>query len=99
MLNVSVRRSGSQHLFFFLRVGLTASLGIGRYLTQLLEPMLGRPSALPNIQTTPLPCLSQLVQDYHQRQDGTVQIDGTCYRVTHPLTRFGWEARTGLASL
>ena len=79
--------------------GLTASLGIGRHVVYLLQqgvPPHARPP--PTLQTRPLPAVGQLVEEFHARGDGCVTIDGYVYRVTHPLTKFGWEARTGLAA-
>ena len=77
--------------------GLTASLGIGRHVTQLLEMMLPSPPELDTIMTTPLPPVVELVKNYHERSDGTVIIHGIPYRVTHPLTRLGWDAKSGIA--
>jgi len=77
--------------------GLTASLGIGNYVKRQLEPILGKPQKKRAIQTTPMPPLSRLVDDYH-KHDGHVFIQGYRYKVTHPLTRIGWRSRTGLAS-
>jgi glycerol-3-phosphate dehydrogenase len=79
--------------------GLTASLGIGRHVAHLLEMILPSPSPPASIQLTPLPPVSQLVQDYASRSDGTVEINEVIYRVTHPLTRLGWDAQTGIAQL
>ena len=88
--------------------GLSASLGIGRHVVQSLlcsivaprseeeelTPMHQQLSTFP----TPLPDVESLVEQYHKRGDGTVHIAGHDYRVTHPLTRMGWDARTGIAS-
>lgn len=80
--------------------GLTASLGIGRHVIHLVGmlilPTAGEP--LEEIQTTPLPPVRELVEDYHSRGDGKVMIHGEVYRVTHPLTKLGWEAKSGIAS-
>ena len=78
--------------------GLTASLGIGRYVMHRIQDLLPFPKERPTIRTTPLPNVNELVDDFHRRGDGTVAIEGHTYRVTHPLTRVGWEARTGLAA-
>lgn len=77
--------------------GLTASLGIGRHITHLLEMILPSPVAPENVQLTPLPSVHKLVEEFHSRRDGKVTIQGELYRVTHPITRLGWEARTGIA--
>lgn len=79
--------------------GLTASLGIGRHVAHLLEMMLPSPSPPASIQSTPLPPLSELVKDYSSRCDGSVEINEVLYRVTHPLTRLGWDAQTGMAQI
>jgi len=90
--------------------GLTASLGIGRHVVQCLlssivppppvedgdeeeevrQSMLNRP--------TPLPDVKELVKQYHQRGDGTVVLGGHVYKVTHPLTKLGWDKRSGIAA-
>ena len=81
--------------------GLSASLGIGRHVVQCLlaviVPLPNLSCQLPKITPTPLPNLDKLVTQYHERNDGTIEVDGHCYKVTHPLTIFGWNARTGLA--
>uniref|UniRef100_A0A7S3VB26 FAD dependent oxidoreductase domain-containing protein n=1 Tax=Chaetoceros debilis TaxID=122233 RepID=A0A7S3VB26_9STRA len=91
--------------------GLTASLGIGNYVLRNLKSVLDSAPGM-NIdtdidtddgrqmttQTTPLPPLDTLVENYHTRNDGCVDINGHAYRVTHPLTRIGWTKRSGLAS-
>lgn len=79
--------------------GLTASLGIGRHVVHLLQMIL--PVVDTNefqVKTTPLPPVQELVEMYHDRGDGTVVIDSHEYRVTHPITKFGWEAKSGIAS-
>ncbi|CAB9523402.1 L-2-hydroxyglutarate dehydrogenase, mitochondrial [Seminavis robusta] len=76
--------------------GLTASLGIGRHICHLLGSFLSEPTTA-TIRTTPLPNVATLVQQYHQRGDQTVCIQGHIYKVTHPLTKFGWERQSGLA--
>eukprot|EP00804_Cyclotella_cryptica_P002179 CCRYP_006575-RA/>CCRYP_006575-RA protein AED:0.40 eAED:0.40 QI:0/-1/0/1/-1/1/1/0/434 len=84
--------------------GLTASLGIGRHVAQCLLSAIVPPPQLPfdsSKQTcpTPLPEVKQLVEQYHLRRDGTIVVGGYSYKVTHPLTKFGWDAGTGLAQL
>jgi len=79
--------------------GLTASLGIGRHIVHLLQMILPMPVPLDNVRLTPLPPVSVLVEDYHLRADGTVMIHGEVYRVTHPITRLGWDAKTGIAKV
>jgi glycerol-3-phosphate dehydrogenase len=78
--------------------GLTASLGIGKYVTRLLQSIALPQRDLTITQHTPLPDVADLVRDYHHRGDGTVLIQGYSYKVTHPLTRLGWEAQSGLAT-
>lgn len=78
--------------------GLTASLGIGRHVVFLLKQgVLDEMEAKPSVQTSPLPGLTELVREFHERGDNKVTIVGYRYRVTHPITRFGWQARTGIA--
>jgi len=87
--------------------GLTASLGIGRHVVQCLLPAVlphaqrqldGESSSMMRLSPTPLPNVKELVDQYHARGDGKVDVGGHTYRVTHPLTRLGWGARTGLAA-
>lgn len=81
--------------------GLTASLGIGSYVTRLLCSMVQIPtrqSQQPQKhKLTPLPNVSVLANMFRHSQDGTVEINGYAYKVTHPLTKFGWTHGTGLA--
>lgn len=76
--------------------GLTASLGIGNYVLRLLNSILyddDNQSSMANckpISTTPLPSIENLIDNFHQRRDGYVNIHGCEYKVTHPLTRIGW---------
>jgi glycerol-3-phosphate dehydrogenase len=79
--------------------GLTASLGIGRHVVHLLQAILPSDEKAGEIVKAPLPDLAMLVREFHSRQDGKVTIHGHEYLVTHPLTRLGWEAKTGLASM
>ncbi|KAL7464577.1 hypothetical protein ACHAXS_004915 [Conticribra weissflogii] len=84
--------------------GLTASLGIGRHVVQtLLASLVPKPehvtTAAHPVNPTPLPNVVELVKDYHARADGTIAIHGHTYKVTHPLTKMGWDAKTGLASI
>ncbi|KAL7497461.1 hypothetical protein ACHAWT_007432 [Skeletonema menzelii] len=83
--------------------GLSASLGIGRHVVQSLlcsivcqsgEKMVSVQQQAP----TPLPDVVSLVEQYHCRGDGCIHVGGHEYRVTHPLTRMGWGARTGIAA-
>jgi glycerol-3-phosphate dehydrogenase len=87
--------------------GLSASLGIGRHVVQtLLSSIVSRSdddensvaSLLKYASPTPLPDVNSLVEEYHSRGDGTIAIEGHVYKVTHPLTRMGWDARSGIAS-
>jgi len=90
--------------------GLTASLGIGRHVVQCLLPSIVPPPPVEEgddeeelrqsilRRPTPLPDVKELVKQYHQRGDGTIVIDGHVYKVTHPLTKLGWDARSGIAS-
>ena len=84
--------------------GLTASLGIGRHVVQLLQSV-GMLSSLSDrakqhtTKTAPLPPVSVLAQAYRESGNReSISIDGYEYRVTHPLTRWGWAAGTGLAA-
>ncbi len=79
--------------------GLTASLGIGNYTVRLLENILEAPLNVKPIQTTPMPPLSELVRDFHRRNDGSVLIQDHAYQVTHPLTRLGWKSQGDTISL
>ncbi len=76
--------------------GLTASLGIGNYVVRLLNSILESPTEIPNIKTSPMPHLSDMVRDFHTR-NGFVQIQNFEYKVTHPLTICGWRERDGIA--
>mmetsp|Transcript_9021 Transcript_9021/g.20358 ORF Transcript_9021/g.20358 Transcript_9021/m.20358 type:complete len:491 (+) Transcript_9021:103-1575(+) len=83
--------------------GLTASLGISRHVVQCLLPVIvpqptekSSPSLL--LPPTPLPDVKELVDQYHKRGDGKIVVGGHVYKVTHSLTRMGWDARTGLAA-
>ena len=83
--------------------GLTACLGIGRHVVQCLLPTIipqqeVDESIQQQLYPTPLPDVKELVQQYNERGDGTVLVGGHVYKVTHPLTRMGWDARTGHAS-
>ena len=88
--------------------GLTASLGISRHVVQCLLPTIISPrvdESSPSTLThrlrslTPLPNADELVKQYHTRGDGTIIVGGYVYKVTHPLTKMGWDARTGLAAM
>ena len=83
--------------------GLSASLGIGRHVVQsLLCSIVSRSeeesTSVQQASPVPLPDVESLVEQYHSRGDGTINVAGHDYRVTHPLTRMGWDARTGIAS-
>jgi glycerol-3-phosphate dehydrogenase len=86
--------------------GLTASLGIGRHVVQNLLPTIlptndileEMPSSEELKRVAKLPDVKDLVKQYHERGNGTIIVDGYVYKVTHPLTKLGWEARTGLAA-
>jgi hypothetical protein len=39
-----------------------------------------------------VPPLHELAVDYQGRADGTVSIYGRVWRVTHPITSFGFES-------
>lgn len=75
--------------------GLTASLGIGRHVTHLLEQILCDMGVQPkpvSVATLPaLPPLTDLIHDFHRRGDGCVTIHGHVYKVTHPITQIGWK--------
>ncbi len=77
--------------------GLTASLGIGNHVVRNLRAILESPEDTPAVKTTPMPPISALVEDFHKRK-GSVEINGFEYKVTHPLTKLGWNAREGLAN-
>ena len=89
--------------------GLTASLGIGRHVVQcLLSSIVPPPPVSVGDEEelrqsivrhpTPLPDVKELVKQYHERGDGTVVLGGYVYKVTHPLTKLGWDARSGIAA-
>lgn len=65
----------------------------------LSQGVLEEKDRLISVLTTALPEVSILVDDYHKRRDGSVEIHGYSYRVTHPITRYGWESRGGIAKL
>lgn len=74
--------------------GLTASLGIGRYVAKSLLPtMMDISHEHANEDTTlaPLPSLDSIIADFKERNDGHVTLHGHAYRVTHPLTALGWK--------
>ena len=84
--------------------GLTASLGIARHVAGLCEACcegaLGRcgppPRPRTEIRTTPLPPVTTLVASFVARGDGCVVFGDDAlgfgpHRVTHPLTRAGFE--------
>lgn len=78
--------------------GLTAALGIGKYVSGLVDSMFGQlpgvtssSAALPHAKWTPLPDLEEVYQSFRDRGDGTVSIHGRVHRVTHPLCRIGYS--------
>ena len=76
--------------------GLTASLGIGRHVTHLLEQVLREhcgmaPCPLETPLQARLPALTDLMRDFQERGDGFVEIHGHAYKVTHPITCLGWK--------
>jgi len=77
--------------------GLTASLGIGRHIVDVLRSVLPFPKPLASIRTTPLPDLKQMVEQFNTSEGGYVLIHGFLYKVTHPLTRYGFQKRSGIA--
>ncbi|KAK3240770.1 hypothetical protein CYMTET_49413 [Cymbomonas tetramitiformis] len=71
--------------------GLSGSQGIGRYVASMIEPHL-QPSRLQAPTASPYMLdESGLRQQFLERGDGCVELDGVKYRVTHPLTRIGWS--------
>ena len=91
--------------------GLTASLGIGRHVVQCLLSSIVPPPPVEDgddedeevrqsivHRPTPLPNVKEFVEQYHQRGDGTIMIGGHGYKVTHPLTKLGWDKRSGIAA-
>lgn len=79
--------------------GLTASLGIGRYcLSLLINTGILVPKAKHTTITRPLPDVVELAREFRAQGCEFVRIDGWCYRVTHPLTRWGWAGAKGLAA-
>ncbi len=72
--------------------GLTASLGIGRYVIKSLLPTMLNTSDCSNegIILAQLPSLERIIADF-KANDGYVQLYGHDYRVTHPLTALGWK--------
>ena len=79
--------------------GLTASLGIARHVARLVEAGLDSPPATrppEAVRTTPLPPVAEMVDSFRERGDGTVvfgrdEMGFGAHRVTHPLTRAGFE--------
>jgi glycerol-3-phosphate dehydrogenase len=56
--------------------GLTASLGIGRHITNLLQSVLPFPTPPRSIRTSPLPPMHELVKHYISNREGNVLIHG-----------------------
>jgi len=73
--------------------GLTASLGIGRYVTSLLRTMVefSHEDVHADVIVAPLPPFESIIADFKERGDGYVTLNGYEYRVTHPLTALGWK--------
>jgi glycerol-3-phosphate dehydrogenase len=92
----------SAPLFVSFRLGLTASLAIGRHVVYLLEQGVltgnnaaetntSEPAVAPAVNTSPIPSVEDLISDFVLRGDGSVAINGHAYKVTHPLTVLGWK--------
>ena len=71
--------------------GLTASLGIGNYVIRQLSCVLGQPKQKKVIKTTPMPPVSNLIQEF--QKNGSITVNGFKYKVTHPLTKLGWSSK------
>lgn len=83
--------------------GLTASLGIGRHVAtdlvaSLLSPTPKKPKNKDNDdevgiipKTTPLPNIKELIKQYNESSDGSIEVNGYRYKVTHKITQFGWK--------
>ena len=80
--------------------GLTASLGIGRHAVSILETsgILIRTENSPEIVTRALPEVHELAKEFRNGTDDSITVDGHRYKVTHPLTRFGFQQGNGLAA-
>jgi len=81
--------------------GLTASLGIGRHVVQTLQSsgILPKISPRKTIKTIPLPPVGELAKSYRASgKEESVTIHGFLYKVTHPLTRHGFAAGSGIAN-
>lgn len=79
--------------------GLTASLGIGRHVLNLIQSMLSPSDCALVVRTTPLPPVERLVRNYRERLDGKVTIAGHDYKVAHPITMIGWKIGQGVAKI
>lgn len=75
--------------------GLTASLGIGRYVVKSLLPTVvdAMPESQAYYEDAPLPAAVDMIHEFNQRGDGFITLYGREYRVTHPLTALGWKAQ------
>ena len=73
--------------------GLTASLGIGRYVVKSLLPTIleGKHEAEKYYEVAPLPATIEMIHEFNERGDGFITLYGREYRVTHPLTALGWK--------
>jgi len=86
--------------------GLTSSIGIGNYVARCID-YFGEnqynsqaSSQFSILKTTPLPPLKVLVDEFHKSgEEECVIINCNKYRVTHPISVYGWRARTGFASV
>jgi glycerol-3-phosphate dehydrogenase len=80
--------------------GLTASLGIGRHVLQTLQKAgILEAKSKRALVTRPLPPVYVLAREYRESgADESVTIDGHKYRVTHPLTKWGFASGKGFAA-
>jgi glycerol-3-phosphate dehydrogenase len=62
--------------------GLTASLGIGRHVTTLLQCLLPPRSPPQNLRTSPLPSVKEMADHYNSNVDGNVLIHGYLCKIT-----------------
>ena len=75
--------------------GLTASLGISRYVVRLLNSIVPCPTnegfdGLCRHKCSPLPEFNELASAFVSSNDDCIHVHGVKYRVTHPITRYGW---------
>jgi glycerol-3-phosphate dehydrogenase len=80
--------------------GLTASLGIGRHIVNLLQSVLHISSPPESIRTSRLPEIHDLVENFNKNSDGFVLIHGYMYRVSTFTTpcrqRLSFSHRTNI---